>query len=130
MGRRVVARLALLVAVWTSAACGGEKAPEPAAEPFMVRPPLAGVSANVDFTVDSIRPGDFGADTTGPLWSRFNHRCSGCHVAPSPKQHPAGRWAEVVDRMGGHFEDAGLLPFSEAEADTIAAFLDRHAPGE
>lgn len=109
-------------------ACGGETA-EPPAEPFMARPPLAGVSAKIDFQVDSIRSGDFGADTTGALWSRFNHRCSGCHVAPSPVQHPAGSWGGVVDRMGSHVESAGLLSLEEDEAEAIVDLLDRHAPG-
>lgn len=110
------------------AGCGREAA-EPPAEPFMARPPLAGVSAKVDFQVDSIRYGDFGADTTGALWSRFNHRCSGCHVAPSPVQHPAGSWEGIVDRMRAHVESAGLLSLEENEAGVIVDLLDRHAPG-
>lgn len=131
MRRRSRIRTTLLAAtagvVVGAAACGGESSPPPRAEPFMVLPPLAGVSARQDIEVEPVTPGDFGADTTGPLWHRFKHRCSACHVAPSPAQHAAGEWDRVVDRMGENIESAGLLPLSDRDAAAIAEFLREHA---
>ncbi len=110
--------------------CGGEPEPEPKAERFMVLPPLAGVSWKIDFAVAPARPGDFGADTVGALWNRFNHRCASCHVLPSPTQHRPKEWEGVVRRMGEHFEEAGLLPLSEEDRTGITELLRKHAEPE
>jgi len=90
--------------------------------------PMAGVSARMEFPVKALQGGEMGTDEEGQLYHRFLHRCSGCHVAPSPIQHPAGSWPSIVGRMAGHVESAGLLPFADEEAKAITGLLERHAP--
>jgi mono/diheme cytochrome c family protein len=108
----------------------GSPEPPPRAVPFMVLPPLAGVSARGVDGVEPARPGDFGADTTGPVWHLLQHRCAACHALPSPAQHPAAEWTRTVDRMSRNMDSAGLLPLLERDAAAIAEFLRTHAPGE
>lgn len=90
--------------------------------------PMAGVSARTKFWVRPLRAEDLGTDAEGEVYHRFVHRCSGCHVTPSPSQHPAGSWPSIVHRMARHAGAAGLLPIENEEADAIAALLQRHAP--
>lgn len=90
--------------------------------------PMAGVSARTEISVRPLRAEDLGMDAEGEVYHRFVHRCSGCHVTPSPIQHPAGSWPSVVHRMARHAGAAGLLPIENEEADAIAALLQRHAP--
>lgn len=113
--------VAVAVAVF-AAACGR-------AERVPASFPMAGVSARMEFPVQALRAGELGTDEEGPLYHRFLHRCSGCHVAPSPIQHAAGSWPSIVGRMSRHVGAAGLLPIENEEADAIAALLQRHAPG-
>lgn len=128
LAARCLARAAVVFGLAGLAACGGERKEPPRAEPFMVLPPLAGVSARKAIDVDPARPGDFGADTTGPVWHRFQHRCAACHAAPSPAQHPAYEWARVVQRMEKNVGAAGLLPLSGQESKAITELLEKHAP--
>ena len=104
--------------------------PPPRAVPFMVLPPLAGVSARGIDGVEPARRGDFGADTARPLWHLFQHRCAACHVAPSPGQHTRAGWPRVVRRMGENMDSAGLLPLSDRDAVAITEFLRTHAPAD
>lgn len=131
MGFRLRSRGWLLATVAVAAlvlvGCGGGPEPEPKAERFMVLPPLAGVSARRDIRVAPARPGDFGSDTTGALWHRFNHRCASCHALPSPIQHRPQEWEPVVRRMGENIDSAGLLPLSKDDLSAITEFLRLHA---
>lgn len=113
--------LVAVAAASLAAACGrAEKVPASF--------PMAGVSARMEFPVKALQAGEMGTDEEGPLYHRFVHRCSGCHVAPSPIQHPGGSWPSIVGRMAGHVESAGLLPFADEEAKAITRLLQRHAP--
>lgn len=96
----------------------------------MVLPPLARVSVRKTIRVEPARAGDFGADETGPAWHRFEHRCSGCHTAPSPAQHTVAEWPRVVGRMSGNMRSAGLLPLAERDSLDIVDLLLRHAPAK
>ena len=82
----------------------------------------------MDFKLQPLQEGELGADAEDPLYHRFLHRCSGCHVAPSPIQRQAGSWPLIVDRMARNVEAAGLLPMENEEAEAIASLLQRHAP--
>lgn len=124
-------RVAVVAVAVTAAACGsGEPEPERPVEPLRVLPPLARISERSDIRVEPARPGAFGADTTGPVWHRFNHRCSSCHALPSPGQHTARQWEAVVERMGENIDSAGLLPLSKEDREGITGFLRRHARRE
>lgn len=122
--------LAATLATLFFVGCGGEPEPEPKAERFMVLPPLAGVSARQDIRVAPARPGDFGSDTAGVLWHRFNHRCASCHALPSPTQRRPQEWEAVVRRMGDNIDSAGLLPLSKDDRTSITEFLRLHARRE
>lgn len=115
------ARLVAVVAVAVLAAACGR------AERVSTSFSLAGVSARMEFPVKALQGGEMGTEEEGPFYHRFLHRCSGCHVAPSPIQHPAGSWPSIVGRMAGHVEAAGLLPFADEEAKAITGLLQRHA---
>ena len=91
------------------------------------RPRLAGVSLRLSFPVQPLAPGELGADTSLPIYHRFLHRCSGCHVAPSPGQAPAGAWPRIVERMGQNIEAAGLIPLAEEDAEAITELMQRNA---
>lgn len=112
----------------TAAACGsGEPEPERPVEPLRVLPPLARISERSDIRVEPGSAAEFGADTTAPVWHRFNHRCSSCHAFPSPTRHTAGEWEAVVERMGENIDSAGLLPLSKRDARNITGLLRDHA---
>jgi hypothetical protein len=121
-GRFETLRLVAVVTVAVLAAACGRAERVPASFP------LAGVSARMEFPVKALQWGEMGTYVEGPLYHRFLHRCSGCHVAPSPTQQPAGSWPSIVGRMAGHVEAAGLLPFADEEAKAITGLLQRHAP--
>jgi hypothetical protein len=94
-------------------------------------PRLAGISLR-GFAVRPLVPGELGADTSLPIYHRFHHRCSGCHVAPSPRQAPAEAWPRIVERMGQNIEAAGLIPLAEEDAEAITQLMQRNAskPGD
>ena len=110
-------------------ACGGPEGESAVqrAEPAHT-PRLAGVSLRGgSFAVRPLVPGELGADTSLPIYHRFHHRCSGCHVAPSPRQAPADAWPRIVERMGLNIEAAGLIPLAEEDAEAITELMRRHA---
>jgi hypothetical protein len=117
--------LALLAAVALACGGGGEPAGGDAAPAG--RPRLAGVSVRLRYAVQPLAPGELAADTAPPLRHFFEHRCSACHAAPSPRQLPAASWPRVVERMQGNIEAAGLLPLEDADAARIVELLQRHA---
>ena len=80
----------------------------------------------------TLAPGELGADTSLSIYHRFHHRCSGCHVAPSPRQAPADAWPRIVERMGQNIDAAGLIPLAEEDAEAITQLMQRNAskPGE
>lgn len=113
-------------------ACGGPDRESAAQQDGRAYTPrLAGISLR-GFVVRPLAPGELGADTSLPIYHRFHHRCSGCHVAPSPRQAPAGAWPRIVERMGQNIEAAGLIPLAEEDAEAITELMQRNAskPGE
>jgi hypothetical protein len=90
-------------------------------------PRLAGISLRGSFPVQPLAPGELGADTSLPIYHHFLHRCSGCHVAPSPRQATADAWPRIVERMGQNIEAAGLIPLAEEDAEAITQLLQRNA---
>ena len=112
-------------------ACGGDGESAAQRDGLAYTPRLAGVSLR-GFVVRPLAPGELGADTSLPIYHRFHHRCSGCHVTPSPRQAPAGAWPRIVERMGQNIEAAGLIPLAEEDAEAITELMQRNAskPGE
>lgn len=126
-GRYRFVGLVMVGTVVLAAACG--RAEEGSRKDVVAASfPMAGVSARMDFKLQPLQEGELGADAEDPLYHRFLHRCSGCHVAPSPIQRQAGSWPLIVDRMARNVEAAGLLPMENEEAEAIASLLQRHAP--
>ena len=57
----------------------------------------------------------------------FKQRCHDCHVPPFPRNHPAGDWPAIVQRMQSHRITSGLTPLSGEELRRIKAYLQRNA---
>lgn len=59
----------------------------------------------------------------------FRAACSRCHGLPDPGSRPPEAWPEIVQRMRGHMERTeGIDGLTDAEAGTIAGYLQRAAP--
>jgi hypothetical protein len=54
-------------------------------------------------------------------------RCSSCHTTPSPAVHTAEEWPAVVNVMRQRIHITGIGLLSDAEADTVLHYLQRHA---
>lgn len=54
-------------------------------------------------------------------------RCSVCHAVPSPGLHTSAEWPGVIRRMRARMETLGLGSLTDAEADTVLAYLEAHA---
>ena len=87
----------------------------------------AGVSTRVRGRVEPYEPASFGADTLGREFHLFRARCSSCHEAPDPGVRSAEHWGFLLPRMVETSKRAGVLPMSQAEADSILALLQRNA---
>ena len=53
----------------------------------------------------------------------YFQRCTSCHATPDPSLHAPAEWADVVLRMDGWMEAAGLLPMEERERAAVLRFL-------
>ena len=53
-------------------------------------------------------------------------RCGACHAAPHPARHGTGDWQRLVPLMEGHMRERGMAPLTDAERDTILAYLAAH----
>lgn len=53
----------------------------------------------------------------------YFQRCTSCHATPDPSIHAPAEWADVVVRMDGWMEAAGLLPMEERERAAVLRFL-------
>lgn len=65
-------------------------------------------------------------DTLGRSFHLFRSRCAACHRPPDPSMKKARHWPYLVGRMRERSAKAGLIPMTEAEADTILGFLQKH----
>jgi hypothetical protein len=118
---------AVILGLVAALACGGPDGKSAAqGDGLAYTPRLAGVSLR-GFAVHPLAPGELGADTSLPIYHHFLHRCSGCHVAPSPRQAPAGAWPRIVERMGQNIEAAGLIPLAEEDTEAITKLMQRNA---
>lgn len=67
------------------------------------------------------------ADLATPEGRLFESACSQCHALPDPKQHAAGEWPGVIERMTRNMQAMGRPSPSPATREAILAFLQRHA---
>jgi hypothetical protein len=86
----------------------------------------AGVSARARPAVVPMAAGAFGADTLGRDFHLFRTRCGACHEAPDPGMKTAEHWSFLIGRMKDKTKTAGLIPMTDAEADSILGSLMRH----
>lgn len=88
---------------------------------------LAGMSTHREIQIDALRPGELGADTLDPAFHVFHMRCGSCHDVPSPGSRPAYLWDAAMSRMKKNASDAGLMPISPEDEETVLRFLREHA---
>lgn len=89
--------------------------------------PRAGVSARAPIRVQPI-PGRLTSQLRDdPDFHRLSHRCGVCHTTPDPALHGAAEWPQIVARMAGTVEAAGLLPLSAADRDAVLRVLREHS---
>lgn len=86
----------------------------------------AGVSARTRVEVPPLRPAALGADTAGRAFHLYQTRCGSCHLPPDPAMKSGEHWSFLVRRMQDKTRTAGLLPMTDAEADSIMALLRKH----
>lgn len=89
--------------------------------------PRAGVSARAPIRVQPL-PDRLARQLRGdPDFHRFSHRCGVCHVTPDPALYGEAQWPDVVARMAGTVEAAGLLPVSDADREAVLRVLRQYA---
>jgi hypothetical protein len=89
--------------------------------------PRAGISARAPIRVQPL-PERLARQLHGsPDFARLSHRCGVCHTTPDPKLHVASQWPDVVARMAGTMEAAGLLPLGEPDRLAVLRVLREHA---
>jgi hypothetical protein len=87
----------------------------------------AGVSTRLDLDLRPLDPTALGADTLRPEFHLFRRRCGSCHNPPNPSDLTGEQWSYLIPRMKEKTETAGLLPISDAQADSILGLLLTHA---
>lgn len=87
----------------------------------------AGVSTRTNADIEPLRPSSLGSDTTRRIYDLYAMRCGSCHDAPSPRMKTGEHWSFMIGRMQDKTRTAGLIPMTDAEADSILDFLRRHA---
>jgi hypothetical protein len=89
--------------------------------------PQAGISARAPIRVRPL-PRRLARELRGePDFQRLSHRCGVCHATPDPALHVAAEWPNIVARMSGTIDAAGLLPLSERDREAILRVLEEHA---
>jgi hypothetical protein len=89
--------------------------------------PQAGISARTPIRVDALPPRLARALRDNPDFHRLSHRCGVCHVTPDPALHAAAEWPNIVARMSGTMDAAGLLPLAAQDRAAILRVLEEHA---
>lgn len=87
----------------------------------------AGISTRADPDIEPLRRSSLGADTASRSYHLYGMRCGSCHDAPDPKMKSDEHWSFLVGRMQDKTRTAGVIPMTDAEADSILTFLRRHA---
>ena len=88
---------------------------------------LAGMSTRREIQIDLLTPRELGADTLDPAFHVFHMRCGSCHAVPSPGSKPGYLWDAAMSRMKKNASDAGLMPISADDEETVLRFLRAHA---
>lgn len=86
----------------------------------------AGVSVRARPEVQPMDPSSFGADTTSREFHLYQMRCAACHEPPDPQMKTPEHWSFLIGRMKDKTRTAGLIPMTDAEADSILGLLMRH----
>lgn len=87
----------------------------------------AGVSTRMTADIEPLRLSTLRGDTTSGAYHLYAMRCGACHLAPDPLMKTDEQWAFLIGRMQTKTATAGLIPMSDAEADTVLHFLRTHA---
>lgn len=86
----------------------------------------AGVSMRTAPDLRPMDPSSFGADTASREFHLYRMRCAACHEVPDPELKTPSQWSYLIDRMKDKTGTAGLIPMTDAEADSIVDLLSRH----
>ena len=92
--------------------------------------PAAGVSTRILDPPRALDMAEYTAEHGGAGFRKYMNRCGGCHEPPDPTLRTAAGWEPLIQRMEAHITEAGLLPPTAEERDTIRAFLRRHAAAD
>lgn len=87
----------------------------------------AGVSTRIQADITPLDPESLHGDTLVRAFQLFRMRCAACHRVPDPTMKEGQYWPYTVGKMRERTEKAGLVPMTEAEADSILDFLRRHS---
>lgn len=88
--------------------------------------PRAGVSARAPIRVQPLPDRLAKQLRHDPDFQRFTHRCGVCHATPDPQLYGASDWPQLVARMAGTVDAAGLLPLSDADREAVLRVLLQH----
>lgn len=91
--------------------------------------PQAGISARTPIRVTPLPDRLARELRSDPDFHRFSHRCGVCHATPDPALHKDAEWPNIVSRMSGTIDAAGLLPLSANDREAILRVLEQHASG-
>jgi cytochrome c5 len=64
-----------------------------------------------------------------PAAGLFAEVCGQCHLPPDPRQHAAGEWPLVVERMTGHMRSMNRPLPAPGQLERIIRFLDTASRG-
>lgn len=86
----------------------------------------AGISTRADPDIQPLRRSSLGADTASRSYHLYGTRCGSCHEAPDPRMKTGEHWPVLIGRMQAKTRSAGVIPMTDAEADSILRFLRKH----
>jgi hypothetical protein len=89
--------------------------------------PQAGISARAPIRVRPIPNRLARQLRDDPDFQRLSHRCGVCHATPDPSLHEEAEWPNIVRRMSGTIDAAGLLPLADADREAILRTLGQHS---
>ena len=87
----------------------------------------AGISTRMHADIRSLNAARIQEDTTARPFRLYVMRCGACHDPPDPAMKTGEHWSFQIPLMREKSVNAGLIPMTEPEADTILGFLRRHA---
>lgn len=87
----------------------------------------AGISTRIHPRLEPLDLPNLHGDTLGRPFQLFRMRCAACHRVPDPSMKSDQHWPYLVGKMKERTKSAGLVPMTDAEADTILRFLKEHS---